>query len=189
MSSPHFPFSRPSLRVASQLCRLVSLRDAPDYLSGAILGWLVLVDLVYGEAHSSVRLPLDEHFDQSWNSLLFACPNGPLEGRFYVFGSCHSLAQGTHGFHDSDVVHAVGAARPLVGDVHPVVHVVLVLLRLPYEAHVAVVHHDQHVRNLVLDRYRYLFHQELEGVVPDDPDHEVVRLAELYPDARRDLPP
>src|SRR3990170_108115 len=47
-------------------------------------------------------------------------------------------------------------------------------LVLADQAHVSVVEHDEHVGDLVLHRDRYLLHQELEGVVPDDADDEVV---------------
>src|SRR5438034_1135512 len=61
-------------------------------------------------------------------------------------------------------------------------------LRRPDQAHVGVVEHHEHERHAVLDGHRDLLHQELEGVVADDPDDELVRRRELGPDARRDLP-
>lgn len=78
---------------------------------------------------------------------------------------------------------------PVVGDVHPEVDVVLVLLRLADEAHVAVVQHHQHERHPVLDGDGHLLHEELEGVVHHHSDDQAVGPAQLDADAGGDLPP
>src|SRR5215218_6119906 len=144
---------------------LVPLRYAPDHLAyglpQSVEDGLVLVDLVYREAHGGVGLPLAHYLDEDGYAPLFAGLDGPLEGWLYLLRVRDAPAQSAHRLHYPDVVYAVLALRSLVPEIDRKVHVVA-QLRLADEAHVGVVEHDEDVGDLVLDGHGYLFHEELE---------------------------
>src|SRR5918993_2654562 len=103
------PASRPACRIslwsAFVLRRtLVSLGDTPydpaGHLSGPIEDRLVLVDLVYREAHRGVYFPLAHDLHQRRDPSLIAGPDRPCQGIPYLLGTPDSPAQSSHRLHD-----------------------------------------------------------------------------------------
>src|SRR3712207_3543431 len=79
---------------------LVPIRYAADDLTrclpGSVEDGLVLVDLVYREAHRCIGLPLAHDLDEGGDTALLAGPDGPLEGVLYLLGPPDPAAQSPH---------------------------------------------------------------------------------------------
>ena len=133
-----------------------------------------LDDIVDRGTHRSIRLTFHDDLNQDGYPPLLTDADGPLQSRLDLLGSVDAAAHGPHRFHDRHVIHAVGFAVWIsIGEIHREVHLVR-QLGLANQAHVAVVHHDEHVGYLVLDGHRYLLHQKLEGVVSHDAHHQLI---------------